>query len=243
MNQSTEFSVLGYKSLVARFLDANYRFCDFTYKDFDERVVIFRHDIDFSTRAARDLANLEAELGITSTYFFLIRSHFYNIYEPTTLSHIREIYSLGHKIGLHFDASLYINSFDCLNDAAAQECEILEKIVGLSPTVISFHRPTKSLLGLDKKVGGRDHTYNKRFFTDFGYVSDSSGEWRFGPPDKHKAFSTGKGMQVLTHPIWWTTEGQTASKKITNFIAESAEQILFNVKTNCNVDVNEDSDT
>ena len=242
MSQSTEFSVLGYKSLVATFLDANYRFGDFTHKNSDERVVIFRHDIDFSTQAARDLANLEAELGITSTYFFLTRSHFYNIYEPTTLSHIKEIYSLGHKIGLHFDASLYDRNFNCLDDAARQECEILEKIVGLRSDFISFHRPTESLLGLDKKVGGRDHTYNKRFFKDFGYVSDSRGEWRYGPPEKHQAFSAGKGMQVLTHPIWWTTEGQSASKKIKNFIAESVKQISLNLKSNCNVRFNEDSD-
>ena len=60
MDQSTEFSTLGYKALVAKFIDANYRFCDFTHKNSDERVVIFRHDIDFSTQAARDLANLEA---------------------------------------------------------------------------------------------------------------------------------------------------------------------------------------
>ena len=242
MDKSTEFSVMGYKLLVTQFLDANYRFCDFTQKSSDERVVIFRHDIDFSTQAARDLANLEAELGITSTYFFLIRSPFYNIYEPATLSHIREINSLGHNIGLHFDASLYDNSFTCLDYAANKECEILEKIVGLSPEFISFHRPTKSLLGLDKKVGGRDHSYNTRFFRDFGYVSDSRGEWRFGPPDKHQAFADGKGMQVLTHPIWWMTEGQTASKKITNFIAERVRQVSQNVKTNCNVQFNEDPD-
>ena len=73
-------------------------------------MVIFRHDIDFSTQAARDLANLEAELGITKSYFFLIWSPFYNIYEPATLNHIREINSLGHNIGLHFEASLYNNS-------------------------------------------------------------------------------------------------------------------------------------
>ena len=201
----------------------------------DERVVIFRHDIDFSTRAARDLAGLEAELGITSTYFFLIRSPFYNIYEPATLSHIREINSLGHNIGLHFDASLYDGSFDCLDYAATQECEILEKIVGLRPEFISFHRPAKSLLGLDRKVGGRDHAYNTRFFGDFAYVSDSCGEWRFGPPDKHQAFAAGKGMQVLTHPIWWLTEGKTASKKITNFIAENSEQVSLDVKHNCSI--------
>ena len=112
----------------------------------------------------------------------------------------------------------------------------------MSPEFISFHRPTKSLLGLDKKVGGRDHSYNTRFFREFGYVSDSRGEWRFGPPDKHQAFADGKGMQVLTHPIWWMTEGQTASKKITNFIAESERQVSQNVKTNCNVQFNEDPD-
>ena len=54
MYQSAEFSMLGYRSLVAKFLDANYRFVILT-KKFDERVVIFRHDIDFSIQAARDL--------------------------------------------------------------------------------------------------------------------------------------------------------------------------------------------
>lgn len=240
MNQNTEFSMVGYKSLVARFLDANYRFCDFTQKNSNQRVVIFRHDIDFSTQAARDLANLEAELGITSTYFFLVRSPFYNIYEPATLSHIREITSLGHHIGLHFDASLYDDSFKCLDYAATQECEILEKIAGFRPEFISFHRPTKSLLGLDKKFGGRDHAYNTRFFKDFGYVSDSRGQWQFGPPDEHQAFAAGKGMQVLTHPIWWMTEGQNTPKKLTNFIAESSVKLSLNVKSNCNVDFSED---
>ena len=240
MVQNTEFSLAGYKSLVSTFLDANYRFSDFTQKNSDEKVVIFRHDIDFSTKAALGLANLEAELGVTSTYFFLVRSPFYNIYEPTTLSHIREINSLGHNIGLHFDASLYNSSFSCLDYAATQECEILEKTVGLRPDFISFHRPAESLLGLDKKFAGRYHTYNKRFFADFGYVSDSRGEWRFGPPDEHQAFVAGKAMQVLTHPIWWTIEGQTASQKITNYIAESVKQLALNVKTNCNVHFHED---
>lgn len=240
MDQSTKFSRLGYKSLVTKFIDANYRFCDFTHKNSNERVVIFRHDIDFSTQAALDLANLETELGVTSTYFFLIRSPFYNIYEPLAYNHIREIHSLGHRIGLHFDASLYSDNFSCLDYAATEECEIFEKMVGVRPAIISFHRPTKSLLGLDKKVGGRDHTYNKRFFTDFGYVSDSRGEWLFGPPEKHQAFTAGKSMQVLTHPIWWTTEGQTASEKITNFIAENLEKVSQNVKTNCKVQFNRD---
>ena len=52
MDQSTEFSIAGYKSLVAKFINANYRFSDFTQKNSNERVVIFRHDIDFSTQGA-----------------------------------------------------------------------------------------------------------------------------------------------------------------------------------------------
>ena len=52
MDQSIEFSIAGYKSLVAKFINADYRFCDFTQENSNERVVIFRHDIDFSTQAA-----------------------------------------------------------------------------------------------------------------------------------------------------------------------------------------------
>ena len=239
MEQGIEFSAVGYKSLISKFLEANYRFCDFNQKNYDERIVIFRHDVDFSTQAARDMANLEARLGIASTYFFLIRSPFYNIFEPKTFHHIQEINSLGHNIGLHFDASLYDENLNCLDYAANRECEIMEKIFGSRVDFISFHRPIRSLLGLDKKVAGRDHTYNKRFFNDFGYVSDSRGEWRFGSPNKHQAFASGKGMQVLTHPIWWMTEGQTPTKKMANFIAKCSSEISLNVKNNSNVNLND----
>ena len=136
MDQSTEFSTLGYKALVAKFIDANYRFCDFTQKNSDERVVIFRHDIDFSTQAARDLANLEAELGVTSTYFFLIRSPFYNIYEPLALYITK--YTLGHRIGLHFDASLYSDNFNCLDCAATENVKFLKKWLGCVPNLLVF---------------------------------------------------------------------------------------------------------
>ena len=240
MDQGNEFSVASYKSLISKFLVANYRFCDFNQKTHDERVVIFRHDVDFSTQAARDMAGLEAKLGIASTYFFLVRSPFYNIFEPKTLDHIREINLLGHSIGLHFDASLYGENLNCLDYMANHECDIMEKIVGSRVEFISFHRPMRSLLGLDKKVAGRDHAYSNRFFNDFGYVSDSLGEWRFGSPEQHQAFGSGKGMQVLTHPIWWMTEGQTPSEKIKNFIAKTFSQVSLNVKNNCNVYLNDD---
>lgn len=240
MKQSGKFSANGYRSLVTRFLDANYHFCDFSQKNFNEPNVIFRHDVDFSTKAARDLARLEADLGIVSTYFFLLRSPFYNIWNPRTLGHIEEVLSLGHKIGLHFDASLYKQDIDYINQAANNECEIMQKIIGDHVDVISFHRPVKFLHGLDQKIAGREHAYSKNFFEDFGYVSDSRGAWCFGSPDQHKAFIRRRGMQVLTHPIWWMTEGQNAENKIIKFVDDISTQILSDLESNCSIKISND---
>ena len=37
------------------------------------------------------------------------------------------------------------------------------------------------------------------------YCSDSGGEWKFDDPEKIIYDKSIKNIQLLTHPIWWTT--------------------------------------
>src|SRR4051794_14022454 len=65
--------------------------------------VLWRHDVDASVHRALVLARIEAELGVRSTYFFALRSEFYNLLESGVTRRAREILELGHWLGLHFD--------------------------------------------------------------------------------------------------------------------------------------------
>ena len=53
------------------------------------------------------MAEKEFELGIKSYYFFQVSSVYYNILEPQNLNLIKKIHSMGHILGLHYDASVH----------------------------------------------------------------------------------------------------------------------------------------
>ena len=62
----------------------------YRFKTFDEPCeqphVLWCHDIDYSVHRAMRLAEIEAEEGVTATYFFLLHSPFYNLLEPDSPS-------------------------------------------------------------------------------------------------------------------------------------------------------------
>jgi len=72
------------------------------------KTILLRHDIDHSTSWACDMARVEAELGVCSTYFFLTtdlqRGHWKNAdTRKRNIELLLEIQDLGHEVGLHYD--------------------------------------------------------------------------------------------------------------------------------------------
>lgn len=165
--------------------------------------LILRHDIDMSMEAAVGVARPEHQMGIKAHYFVLLRTEFYNLCSPYDWPRLQEIARLGHNIGLHFDASLYPQELDVLEENVARECEILQTILEQPVTAINFHRPAQSLLGLERNLAGRTHAYQPRYFSEIAYCSDSQGAFRYGHPHNHEAFLNRRSMQLVTHPIWW----------------------------------------
>ena len=229
-----EFSWESYKRMITSFLDAGYRTRLFRELDPSQPHLILRHDVDFSLKLSVDIAKIEADLGVKAHYFVLLRTEFYNLYSLDDWQYLRTLMDLGHDVGLHFDASLYEQEFDTLEAAAATECGVLEKILGADVTTISFHRPAKTLLGLDRPLAGRLHAYQPRFFDDIAYVSDSQGLFRFGDPLDDPAFAAKSAMQLLTHPIWWR-EYAVADKMtlLDDFLAERRELLHAQMIANC----------
>lgn len=197
------FSRSGYAALLDQLRAHGYAGVDYAAVDPSAAHLILRHDIDVSPEPALPLAEVEAGQGFSAYYFFLTTGELYNPAAASVRRVIARLSELGHRIGLHFDASVYPADAD-LDCAAAQECQALENIAGRAVDMVSFHRPTPGWLGNAATIAGRAHTYQPRYFSEIGYCSDSRGGWHNGEPLQHKAVASRRALQLLTHPVWWS---------------------------------------
>ena len=62
---------------------------------------VIRHDIEFSIERAYQLACVENELGVKSTYTVQLRNNTYNALSEKNIDLVKRIHDMGHKIGLH----------------------------------------------------------------------------------------------------------------------------------------------
>lgn len=98
---AADFTYDAYRGLLDAAIDAGYPFL--TVREYlaepstPERFVIVRHDVDRKPRNAVDMANFEAARGIETTYYVRTVD---GTFEPALL---REIASLGHEIGYHYE--------------------------------------------------------------------------------------------------------------------------------------------
>lgn len=219
-----------YKILLNSFLKQGFHFKKFEDFNVDEKCqVILRHDIDFSIDMAVKMATLENELGVFSTFYFLIASDSYNLLSKKNFDLVKSIADMGHSIGLHFDPTIYDNE----EIGFSTELELFERYFGKTFSM-SFHRPSPLVLQgvnwLPERILG---AYQDKFFKEIAYVSDSQGAFRFGHPLQHDAFKLCDNMQLLIHPIWWITGQQQTIKKIQEFLTLNTEMISQHIARNC----------
>ena len=223
------FSKLKYKNLIEQFKDKGYKFVDFSRTPNQKKEILLRHDIDFDIGKALEIALLENQLNVASTYFFLIRSDSYNFSTPENIKKIKEIYNLGHKVSIHFDSTLYSSA----KAGFTLEKNLFKLLTNLNTEIVSFHRPNNFYLDNNDDFFGVPHTYQDRFFKDIKYISDSGGGFFYDHPTKCDAFKNFDSMQFLTHPIWWTTKGDTNIEKIQSFLKESSKNYSVHFAKNC----------
>ena len=196
--------------------------------------IIMRHDIDFCPVRALHIAKIEYDFNIKSTFFVMLNSKLYSLKKQKYLHSIKKIISLGHFIGLHFDPNYYFSKSDELDYFCNKECESLEKLIKKKIKIISFHRPAKKFIGRKTKIASRYHTYMPELIKDIKYCSDSEGKWRFEDPIKLIKDNTLKSIQLLTHPIWWTTPGELSSgEKINLHLKGQRKEKKLEAALNC----------
>ena len=213
--KSFGFSARDYRALLQAFAERNYRTVLLPELQAGQRHLFLRHDVDLCLKRALAIAEIEAAEGARATYYVLVSTAAYNPGAAESRRTLGRLVELGHSVGLHFDGTAYSDRSQELEAHAAKECEILELLSGAPVTSISFHRPAKSLLGLESTFAGRPHSYQPRFTVDIGYVSDSSGGFFHGHPLDHPAVRAGRALQLLTHPIWWASDSpRTADEQL-----------------------------
>ena len=110
----SNFTFSYYKNTLKLALKKNYSFllCEqHSYIPKVDKLIIMRHDIDFSLENALKFAQIENDLGINSTYFIRLHSKYYNPLELKNYNIIQNIKKLGHEISLHQEPDFsYINS-------------------------------------------------------------------------------------------------------------------------------------
>ena len=94
-----DFTLSKYRELIETIVSTDYE--PIAVRDYFEsdpdRCIILRHDVDRAVKCSLDMAQLEHEYGIRSTYYF---RHTDDVFKP---EFIHAIADLGHEIGFHYE--------------------------------------------------------------------------------------------------------------------------------------------
>jgi hypothetical protein len=220
-----DFTLDNFRRLI-RLAKLNYRFRQFTDFDRAERFVLWRHDVDFSVHRAVRMARVEAEEGVTATYFLHLHSEFYNLLELEVKHLIRELKSLGHALGLHFDTHYFaVEDSEELERLLDWEKRVLEEYFEFEIRVFSFHITSSTTERFrNMKYAGLINAYADYFRAEVPYCSDSNGYWRHRRLEVVLLEAHDPRLQVLTHPELWQDTAMSPRERIDRCITGRAEK-------------------
>ena len=174
---------------------------DFSILRKKSKYIILRHDVDYSLDYALKMAKEEFNHGLRSTYFVLLHNPYYNILSENGISLIKQISSLGHEIGLHYDTTFLSLLDKKVVKQIEMEAKILSDIADQEISSISQHNVTITPKIKDSICSKFLDTRHSEIANETTYISDSVQNWRQGCMCRH----IGKihKLHILTHPIWW----------------------------------------
>jgi hypothetical protein len=223
----SDFTLDAYKKLLI-IAKKHYVFHDYGTNTETKNTIYWRHDVDFSLEYALKLAEIENQHQVKASYFLLMHSAYYNLFDQDALALVKKIMALGHTIGLHFDKSYYeSHALSEFISNLSFEKKILENLFNCAINVFSFHNPNQATQLLqDNKYAGMINTYSKHFKEQVRYCSDSNGYWRYQSLTPVLLDNNTKPLQVLTHPIWWTDKPLWPRDKIVSHLEQKQQKSL-----------------
>jgi hypothetical protein len=167
--------------------------------------VFWRHDVDYNLSCARQMAYLENQNGIKSTYYFRSIGEDYDTSSDEFVGTVEFCRSLGHELGFHIDLMLereaYVPAMYVRRQFEIQSRFVRKYISGAR---VSFHAPPRSALWRD--YVGLEHAMGSRW--EGKYIADSRGMFRLSP----EAFLSSRiAVQINLHAEWWFLPAEEAS--------------------------------
>jgi len=201
---SCSFDLGHYRELLEAATAGGYRFARFGEGP-EPRDLFLRHDVDLSLAAAVEMAELEAELGVATTYLLMTESVFYNLASPEGVATIARLRELGHVVGLH---------------AAYPNVPLDWRF----EPVVSWHNPRSEYMS--DEIPGAVNTYGPRYLSPETYRSDSNQHWRAGCPHDELQEGAFPWVQILVHPAIWVYPGKTMGETMLAMLDAERERRL-----------------
>jgi hypothetical protein len=219
------FTLKGYRKILLRALSLDYRivcFREFSFSD-TRPVLLLRHDLDRPLKGIELFGQLEADLGITSTFFVQTACDLYNILSKDSRRIIQSLAAQGHEIGLHYEAERYFGNHG--KQHLLSDLRLLEDLSGHPIVSASQHIPTDGdRIALSDYI--KNEAYEPRFTQHpMSYISDSLMVWRQATP--HDLLDLKASFQFLSHPDTWTSD----YRSIDDALSDMMEQEIDNVRT------------
>ena len=210
---TTLFTREGYKAMLRQALLSEYRFLDFHDPEryVLPKVCLLRHDVDADLGAALEIAEIEASLGVRSTFFLMLRSPVYNLLSRANHRLLQKIIALNHAIGLHYDAGFCAVEKQSMQSSIALEVGLLENMFDIDIRTVSFHQPSQDVLDGKIQIDDYINTYSHDDLRGFKYISDSNKIWKCETPIEIFKDSVYSHVQLLIHPMWWVASDANLS--------------------------------
>ena len=218
---SIDFSHRAYCELLGHINGVGLRIVPFRDIPRSGRYVVLRHDIDFSIPKAEEMATLDHQAGVQSTFFVLLTPPYYNPLDEESLQTLRRITGMGHEIGLHYDCSGFdALTFDEQYRRVQSLAACLESHLDIQVTVIAQHKPAAATM--HPQYPGYMDPYCHALFKDIAYISDS--RMLFRVKDVYAFFRDNPRCQAVLHPIWWHERPRTRAQVFEEIKTQLAQQ-------------------
>lgn len=234
------FTHAHYHEIISVLLESGYRFVGFS--DFVPDVplqVILRHDVDFSLEDALRIAQVEAQLGITSVFHVLLTSEIYNPACAAGQEILAKISRLGHRIGLHVDPVAIergTSSLEAFHKRLQNLFDVATLVIGRLDSY-SIHRPAANkrmqalqpvLLPFPVPLYAESAVFREQVI----YRSDSRRKWRHGCICTQIPGFQGRSLQLLIHPLWWTPQPCTRDEVLANLVERQKGRAIHCLRNN-----------
>lgn len=210
-----EFSITHYQECIQSAINQGYKIgpvCD--YDKLGDKYILLRHDVDFNMDFAYEMAMIDADMDVSSTFYILLQSTTYNALSPNNIELLKLIDAYDHEIGWQIDSRTQL----------ALEYKMLEAITGRKVKTFAQHYSTLTTKPhVDYMIDAMDWDRLR-----VKYISESSRNWREGCMCKW----IGKldRLEILTHPLWWMTNAKSRVEAIDKLYDELVFNVMFSVE-------------